>query len=202
MHAPLHLNLFLSILHTISTTSVLVGVYLLWYEGYVGFWTHILCLSPFLRLGITWAKSPHFPVGPVFSLFVSVSLLAIDPTISLHCACYSFTSFFHFLLPRGFVDWCSCRVSPLLHQSFTQGFLGPLSLSLPLLGFVGQHSCCASPFHYLIPRVSSAHLLLLYLFYSHGLFTKFFGLPQPNYYISTFYYFSRLLALKLAHWVY
>ena len=83
---------------------MLVGVYLLWHEEYVGFWAYILYLSPLLGLGVTWAKSPHFPVEPVFSFFVFMTLLAIDPAISLHHACYSFTSFFHFLLPRGLVD--------------------------------------------------------------------------------------------------
>ena len=46
------------------------------------------------------------------------------------------------------MGWCSCRASPLLYQSFAQGFFGPLSTSLPLLGFIGQHSCCVNPFHY------------------------------------------------------
>ena len=114
------------------------------------FWAHILCLSSLLGLGVTWAKSPHLSAKPVFSFFVSVGLWIIDPTIWLHHGCYSFTSLFHFLLPHGLVDWYSCRVSPLLHQSFTQGFLGPLFTSLPLLSLVGQHSYCASPFHYLI----------------------------------------------------
>ena len=95
--------------------------------------------------------------------------------------------FFYFLLPRGLTSWCSCRASPLLHQSFAKGFLSLLSTSLPLLGFVGQHSYYASLFHF--PRASSAHLLPLYLFYSHGLFGRSFELPQSNYHIFTFYYF-------------
>ena len=37
---------------------------------------------------------------------------------------------------------------------------------------------CASPFHYFIPSVSLTRLLLLYLFYSHGLFARFFGLSR------------------------
>ena len=167
----------------------------------MGFWAHIICHSPILGLGVAWAKSPHLPAKPVFYFSISMSILAIDPAIWLHHACYNFTSLFHFLLPRGLVNYCSCRVSPLLHQSFTQGFLCPLSISLPLFDFLGQHSYCANSFHYLIPCAPSAHLLLLYLFYSHEFFAKFLGLPQPNYYISTFYYFSSLLALKLAHWV-
>jgi len=43
---------------------------------------------------------------------------------------------------------------------------------------------------------SSAHLLLLYLFYSYGLFAKSFRLLRPNYHIFTSYYFSGLLAFK------
>ena len=75
------------------------------------------------------------------------------------------------------MSWCSSRADPI-------------STSLPLLGFISQHSCCASPFH------SSGHLLHLYLFYSHELFAKSFGLPQPNYHILTSYYFFRLIGLE------
>ena len=110
-------HLFLSSLHTIFATSVLVGVYLLWHEGCVGFWAHILNFSPLLGLGVAWAKSPHLPAEPMFSFSMFVSLLAINPTIWFHCACYNFTSLFHFLLPRGLMNCCSSRVNPLLHQS-------------------------------------------------------------------------------------
>ena len=80
------------------------------------------------------------------------------------------------MLPSGLVG---CYASSLLCQSFAQGFLGPLFTSLPLLGFFGQHSCYASPFHYFISRASSAHLLLPYLFYSHRLFLDPFDFLGP-----------------------
>ena len=95
---------------------------------------------------------------------MTVGLLAPDLAISLHRSCYSFTSPFYFLLSRWLEGWYSHCVNPLLYQSFAWGFLGPLFTSLPLLGFVSQHSCCASPFHYFIHWTSSAHLLLIYLF--------------------------------------
>jgi len=45
---------------------MLVGVYLLWREGCVGFWAHILCLLPLLGLGVTWAKALIFLSSPCF----------------------------------------------------------------------------------------------------------------------------------------
>ena len=107
---------------------------------------------------------------------MSVGLLAGDSAMPLHCSCYIITSLL-FFVTRGLTGWCSCHASPF-------------STSLPLLGFISQHSCCASPFH------SSGHLLHLYLFYSHELFAKSFGLPQPNYHILTSYYFFGLIGLE------
>ena len=167
----------------------------------MGFWAHIICHSPLLGLGVAWAKSPHLPAKPVFYFSISMSILAIDPAIWLHRACYNFTSLFHFLLPRGLMGWCSCHASPLLHQFFAQGFLGLLSTSLSLLGLVSLHSCYTSPFHYFIPWAFSAHLLIFYIFYFHGLFARFFGFSRPNYHIFTSYYYLGLLAFK-PHWVY
>ena len=66
---------------------------------------------------------------------------------------------------RELVVWCFYCANPFLHQSLAQGFLGPFFISLPLLGFIDQHSYCASPFF--IHRASLAHLLPLYLFYFH-----------------------------------
>jgi len=40
-------------------------------------------------------------------------------------------------------------------------------------------------FYNFIPWAFLAHLLLLYLFYSHVVFAKFSELPWPNYYIFT-----------------
>ena len=107
---------------------------------------------------------------------MSVGLLAGDSAMPLHCSCYIITSLL-FFVTLGLTGWCSCHASPF-------------STSLPLLGFISQHSCCASPFH------SSSHLLHLYLFYSHELFAKSFGLPQPNYHILTSYYFFGLIGLE------
>ena len=44
-------------------------------------------------------------------------------------------------------------------------------------------------------------LLSFYLFYSHGLFARSFGLPWPNYHILTSYYFLSLLAFRPIHWI-
>lgn len=107
---------------------------------------------------------------------MSVGLLAGDPAMPLHCSCYIITSLL-FSVTCGLMGWCSYHSSPL-------------STFLLLLGFIGQHFCCASPFH------SSDHLLHLYFFYSHGLFAKSFGLSRSNYHILTFYYFFGLIGLE------
>ena len=51
-----------------------------------------------------------------------------------------------------------------------------------------------------ISQASSAHLFLFYLFYFHGLFSKYSGFPWPNYHSFNSYYFSGLLAFKLTQW--
>ena len=176
------LNLFLLGLHTIFITSVFVWFcYTFWWVFYScsvkDIWAFRLMFPTFHsfpRLGIAWVKALTFLDVLLFPM--SVGLLAVDPDMPLHRSSYSITSSL-FLVTRGLTSWCSCRADPL-------------STSLPLFGFIGQHSCCASPFHY---SASSAHLFLFYLFYSHGPFAKSFGLPRPNYHILKSYYFFRLI---------
>ena len=86
---------------------------------------------------------------------------------------------------------------PLPCKFFAQGFPCLLFTSLPLLGFVGKHSCYTNPFYYVILQASSTHLLPFYVFYSHELFAKSFGLPRPNYHIFTSYYYLGLLLHSL-----
>ena len=165
----------------------------MWCEGCVGFWAHIPYLLSLLWIGRCLDKDPHLPVEPMLSVSVSMRLLFLPyhfivPTIALPS--------FRFVLHRGLVG---CRVNPLPCQFSAQGFPSPLFTFLPLLGFIGQHFCCTSPFHHFISRASLAHLLPLYLFYSHGFFARFFGLPRPNYHLFTFLYFLGLLAFKSTH---
>ena len=143
---------------------VLVGVYLLWREGCVGFWAHVPCISSLLWTGHCLGEGLHLPVEPMFLSFLCpwASCLWILPYLFIVLSIA--LPLFLFLVTHGLTSWCSCRASPLLYHSFAQGFLGPFSTFLPLLGFIGQHSYCASPFLYFIPRASSAHLLILYLF--------------------------------------
>ena len=60
----------------------------------MGFWAHVPCRSSFLWTGCCLGKGLHLPVEPMFFFLVFVGLLTIDSAISLHRACYSFTSFF------------------------------------------------------------------------------------------------------------
>ena len=167
----------------------------------MGFWAHVLCLLSLLGLAVAWAKalifllSPFFPfLHPWASRLLILPYHFIVPTIALH-----------FLLLHD-SPW-TCGLMFLPHQPtsssiFCLGLLRPTFTSLPLLGFVGRHSYCASPFHYFIPWASSAFLLHLYLFYFHGLFVRSFGLPRSNYHIFISYYFLGLLAFMLTHRVY
>ena len=209
VHAPLRHNLFLSSLHTIFATFVFV-------------WFRCTCWLMFIFCGVKDA----WVFGLIFSIFhhfLDWALLGQKPSSSCQAHAFLFGVYgpfgywschitsscllwlclsFHFLLSHGLASWFSCRANPLLRQSFTQGFLGPFFTSLPLLGFVGQHSYCANSFHYFIPRAFSTCLLPLNLFYFHGLFARLFGLPLPNYHIFTFHYFLGLLDFKPTHWVY
>ena len=51
------------------------------------------CSLPFIPswTGRSLDKGPYLPIEPMFSFLVSVGLSAINSTISLHRACYSFT---------------------------------------------------------------------------------------------------------------
>ena len=97
---------------------------------------------------------------------------------------------FYFSLPMGL--W----VMLLYHA-------GPLSISSPLLGFIGQHSCCASPFHslsFLGPFTSLLALLLPWGFFLNPLgfldpittslplitFRGYWPLSQPNEFTNSF----------------
>ena len=111
----------------------------------------------------------------------------MDPAIPLHRAFYSITSLLYFLLHVGL--WAN---APAVLAHFPHLYLFWVFLA----------NILAMPTHF-IPRASSIHLLLLYLFYSNGLLARSFGLlarsfvlPRPNYHILTSYYFSDLLTFK------
>ena len=114
------------------------------------------------------------------------------------CSLYDFGSLW--------VSFQNCPLACQLPSHFLVNFLlkashSYLFTSLPLLGFVGKHSWCTNPFYYVILQAFSTHLVPFYLFYSHGLFAKSFGLPKPNYHIFTSYYYLGLLAFGPTHWV-
>ena len=128
--------------------------------------------SYFLPFTPSWTrhclgKSLHLPIEPMLSFSMTMGLLVTNPTISLHRACYSFTS-----------PFISCYPMGLRADTF---------------------AVTAHFFINLLLRASLAHLLLLYFFYTHRHFTRFFGLPRPNYHIFTSYYFLGLLAFKPTH---
>ena len=97
---------------------------------------------------------------------MSVGLLAVDPAIPLHYACYSITFPFYFLLP------ISLRAdAPTVPAHFFINILLKASLAhFPhlYLFWALLANIPTVPTHF-IPRAYLAHLLPLYLFYSHGL---------------------------------
>ena len=180
---------------------MLVGVYLLWSEGCAGFWAHILCLLPLLRLGITWAK----------------------PLISLSSLCFPFLwpwAFwllilqYHFIVPAIVLSLLSFLVTPWAcklmflpcqrtsSSIFYSGFPWLTFYIFTPIGLCWSTFLLYQPISllhssgFLGPFTSSLPLLV------NGLFARFFGLPQPNYHIFTSYYSSSLLAFKPIHWVY
>ena len=140
-------------------------------------------------------QNPHLPVEPMFSFSMTMGLLAINSAIPLHHACYSITFLFNScypvdlqadvpIVPTHFFINLLLRAS-LAHFSHFYLFWVllakiPIVLAHFTISFLG------------LPR-------LIYLFYSYGLFTKFFGLFQPNYYIFTSDHFLGLLAFKPTH---
>ena len=133
---------------------VLVGVYLLWHEGCVGFWAYVPYLSSLPWTRYCLGEGPYLFAKPMlFSFLCSwaswlwiLPYHFIVPTIAL--------PLFLFLVTHGLMGWCFCRASS--HSTF-----------LPLLGFIGQHFCYASPFHspgFLGPFTSFLPLLLPWAF--------------------------------------
>ena len=165
------------------------------FYGVKDIWAFGLMFSAFhlfFGLGIAWARVIIF-LPSQYSPFLCPWPLG-------HCSCHVIPPCLLWLCPPFASRFChGLTVSPPSRKFFAQGFSDPLFTSLPLLGFVGQHSYCTSPFHYVILQASPTHILPLYLYYSYGLFTKSFGLPRPNYHIFTSYCYLGLLALRPAH---
>ena len=92
-----------------------------------------------------------------------------------------------FLITHGLMGWCSYRI-------------GPLSTSFPLLGFIGQHSYYASPFH------SSSFLAPIYFFCTSftlmGLLLNPLGFLGPITTSLPLIIFSGLLAFKPTQLIY
>ena len=150
---------------------------------------------PFLDW-VLLGQSLHSPTEPIISISMTVGLLATDPTISLHVAYYNFISLFISYYLMGL--WAD---TPTVPANFFINLLLRASLAhFPYLYLFWTllANIPAVPAHFTTSYwASSAYLLLLYLFYFHGLFARFFWLPRPNYHIFTSYYFSGLLAFKL-----
>ena len=154
---------FLLPLHCLVLLLVLIDVYPLWCEGYVGFWAHISFLSSLLGLGITQAKTFIFLLSPRFLLYGRGPFW---PLILPYHFIVSVTtlSFFLFLI----TSWV-CRLMFLPYQPISSSILCSwlpwfIFHVFTSFGLVGQHSYHVSPFYHFIPWASLANLLPLYLF--------------------------------------
>ena len=141
---------------------VLVGVYLLWRERFVGFWAHVLCLLSLLGLGVAWAKALIFLLRKCFPFLRSwASRLLILP---YHFIVPVIT--LHFLLLRNTLWTCglmflSCQ--PTSSSIFCLGLLRPTFHIFTSFRLCWPTFCCANPFHssgFLNPFTSSLSLFL------------------------------------------
>ena len=126
---------------------------------------------PFFGLGIAWAKALILQPSPS----VSVGLLAIGPTISLHHAYYSLT--LPFTLCYIMNLWTDVLAVP------THFFVNPL-LCWPThlyLFWTLLANIPAVPTHFIISSLGLPWLIyfLFTSFTPNGLFTRSFRLPQP-----------------------
>ena len=131
---------------------------------------YVVCSSKLLTL-VVWKAYGHlvsrFLAWP--SLLPSfVGLLAGDLALMLHCSSYIITSILILCYPWAF----GSMLLPI-----------PFSTSLPLLGFIGQHSYCVSPF--------PIFLLLLDFIGQHSYFAN------PFYYLGFLSPFAYSLPLLL-----
>ena len=129
---------------------------------------------PFLDWALLGQKALIFLLSPCFPFLCSWAFWLLNLPYHFIMSAIALPLLSFLVIPWAYRP-VLLLCSPLLHQSFARGVLSPLFISLPLLGFIGEHSCCASPFHYFIPRASLTRLPHFYLFYFHGLFAKFFG---------------------------
>ena len=147
---------------------------------------------PFLGLGVACAKA--LP-SPCFFFLVSVCLLAIDLAISLYRACYSFSSLLISCYPVDLRAYAPTMPAHFFINLLLRASLANFSYIYLFWGLLAKFLLC-QPISLFRFRTSLTHLFFLYLFYSHGLFARSFGLPWLNYYILTSYYFLDLLAFK------
>ena len=196
---------FLLPLHCLVLLYILVDVYHLWREGCVGFWAHIFFLSSLSGLGIALTKAFIFIACWAHDFFfMVVELLAINPTILLHCA----TKILSYFLLLTTLWACGLIFLPYQHISSLIPCLRlpwPSYLIFTSFGLISQHSCLVSLFYHFISWASLAHLLLLYLFLLSWAYWPsflpcqlikftdlFLGLPWPIYFFFTSYYFHGL----------
>ena len=151
-----------------------------------------LAFYPFIGLGVAWAKA--LP-SPCFFFLASVCLLAIDLAISLYRACSCVSSLLISCYPMDLRAYAPTMPAHFFINLLLMASLANFSYIYLFWALLAKFLLCQpiSLFHF---RTSLTHLFFLYLFYSHGLFARSFGLPRPNYHILTSYYFLDLLAFK------
>ena len=149
---------------------------------------------PFLVLAIPWVKAFTFLSSP-YSFFSCVcGPLGCGSCHTTSLCLYSITSLFISCYPVGLRADAPAVLAHFFINLLLRASLAHFS---HLYLFWALLASIPTVPAYFIPRVFSAHLLLFYLFYSHGLFAKSFGLPRSNTTSLPLIYFSVLLAFKL-----
>ena len=170
MLAPLHLNLFLSSLHTIFVTLAFFdsAIHTSWYLSFVAWRMRGLLGSYFLPFIPSWARY-HSSKSLLLLAKLMLSSLwpwSFWPLILPYRFTVSATTLFFFLLL--ITPWAyGLMFLPYQPISLLILYLGlpwPIYHIFTSFGLVGQHSCHVNLFYHFIPWAFLAHLLLLYLF--------------------------------------
>ena len=110
---------------------------------------------------------------------MTVGLLATDLAIPLHCVCYNSTSLFISYYPVGLRSNALAVSVHFFINFLLKAFLAHFPHLYLFWVLLANIPVVLAYFTILFLELSWS----IYLFYSQGLFDRFFGLPRPNYYI-------------------
>ena len=141
-------------------------------------------------------KSLHLPAEPMLSFPMTMGLLTVDPAISLHHACYSFTTLFI----SGYLVGLWVDAPAMLAHFFINLLLRASLTHFPhlYLFWALLANILVVPVHFTTSFLRLSRLIYFFFisFTFLSFFARFFKFPRPNYHIFTSYYFLGLLIFK------